>query len=162
MNYANDTSQAALERSSQDAYDVIRLTRSKAAVWTVDDVARLIEFKKIYIYSGEPVLRPVECCNCCYCPSVSHIFAIMRLGYRKTEPRPYQQAKKLAKFEHTVPEICLRTDRHTDRHVYRNNPLPCQRRTRPNRGYADEEVMKCRSFITLSVQIVREIRRVST
>jgi len=49
MNYANDTSQAALERSSQDAYDVIRLTRSKAAVWTVDDVARLIEFKKIYI-----------------------------------------------------------------------------------------------------------------
>ena len=50
MNYANDTSQAALERSSQDAYDVIRLTRSKAAVWTVDDVARLIEFlKKLYI-----------------------------------------------------------------------------------------------------------------
>jgi len=50
MNYANDTSQAALERSSQDAYDVIRLTRSKAAVWTVDDVARLIEFKKNYIF----------------------------------------------------------------------------------------------------------------
>ena len=45
MNYAN-------ERSSQDAYDVIRLTRSKAAVWTVDDVARLIEFfsKRILIY----------------------------------------------------------------------------------------------------------------
>ena len=31
----NETSQAALERSSQDAYDIIRLTRSKAAVWTV-------------------------------------------------------------------------------------------------------------------------------
>ena len=44
VNYANEPSQAALERSSQDAYDVIRLTRSKAAVWTVDDVARLIEF----------------------------------------------------------------------------------------------------------------------
>jgi len=45
-------SQAALEPSSQDAYDVIRLTRSKAAVWTVDDVARLIEFffKFLFIY----------------------------------------------------------------------------------------------------------------
>ena len=46
MNCANEHSQAALERSSQDAYDVIRLTRSKAAVRTVDDVAHLIEFKK--------------------------------------------------------------------------------------------------------------------
>jgi len=46
VNYANEPSQAALQRSSQDAYDVIRLTRSKAAVWTVDDVARLIELKK--------------------------------------------------------------------------------------------------------------------
>jgi len=43
VNYGNERSQAALERSSQDAYDVIRLTRSKAAVWTLDDVARLIE-----------------------------------------------------------------------------------------------------------------------
>jgi len=43
VNYANEPSQAALERSSQDAYDIIRLTRSKAAVWTVDDVASLIE-----------------------------------------------------------------------------------------------------------------------
>jgi len=52
VNYANEHSQAALEWSSQDAYDVIRLTRSKAAVWTVDDVARLIEFllKRILIY----------------------------------------------------------------------------------------------------------------
>jgi len=41
---ANEPSQAALERSIQDAYDVIRLTCSKAAVWTVDDVARWIEF----------------------------------------------------------------------------------------------------------------------
>jgi len=50
-NYANEPSQAALERSSQDAYDVIRLTRSKAAVWTVDDVARLIEiFFKYYLF----------------------------------------------------------------------------------------------------------------
>jgi len=39
VNYANEPSQAALERFSQDADDVIRLTRSKAAVWTVDDVA---------------------------------------------------------------------------------------------------------------------------
>ena len=36
VNYANEPSQAALERSSQDAYDVIRLTRSKAAMWTVN------------------------------------------------------------------------------------------------------------------------------
>jgi len=43
VNYANESSRAALGRSSQDAYDVIRLTPSKAAVWTVDDVARLIE-----------------------------------------------------------------------------------------------------------------------
>jgi len=54
VNYANEPSQAALERSSQDADDVIRLTRSKAAVWTVDDVARSTEFKKrilIYLFS---------------------------------------------------------------------------------------------------------------
>ena len=51
MNYANERSQAALERSSQDACDVIRLTRSKAAVWTVDVVARLMEiFLKSIIY----------------------------------------------------------------------------------------------------------------
>ena len=51
VNYANEPSQAALERSSQDACDVIRLTRSKAAVWTVDDVARLIKFlKRILMY----------------------------------------------------------------------------------------------------------------
>jgi len=43
MNYPNEPSQAAIERFSQDAYDVIRLTRSKATVWTVDDVARLIK-----------------------------------------------------------------------------------------------------------------------
>jgi len=50
VNYANEPSQAALERSSQDAYDVIRLTLSKAAVWTVDDVARLIEIKKEFCF----------------------------------------------------------------------------------------------------------------
>jgi len=50
VNYANEPSQAALERSSQDAYDDIRLTPSKAAVWTADDAARLIELKKIFIY----------------------------------------------------------------------------------------------------------------
>ena len=44
--YKNERSQAALERSSQDAYDVIRLTRSKTAVWTVDDLAHLIEIRK--------------------------------------------------------------------------------------------------------------------
>jgi len=48
VDYANEPSQAVLEPSSQDAYDVTRLTRSKAAVWTVDDVARLIEIKKKY------------------------------------------------------------------------------------------------------------------
>ena len=46
VNYANEPRQAALERSSHDAYDVIRLTRSKATVWTVDVVARLIELQK--------------------------------------------------------------------------------------------------------------------
>ena len=55
VNHANEPSQAALERSSHGAYDVIKLTRSKAAVWTVDDVARLVEFFKneflfIYLY----------------------------------------------------------------------------------------------------------------
>jgi len=52
VNYANERSQAALERSSQDAYSVIRLTLSKAAVWTVDDVARLIEVleKNSYLF----------------------------------------------------------------------------------------------------------------
>jgi len=43
VNYANEPSQAALVWSSQDAYDIIRLKRSKAAVWTVDVVACLIE-----------------------------------------------------------------------------------------------------------------------
>ena len=38
------------ENVSQDAYDVIRLTRSKAAVWTVDNVARSIDFSKKNIY----------------------------------------------------------------------------------------------------------------
>jgi len=39
------------ENVSQDAYDVIRLTRSKAAVWTVDNVARSIDFsKKNYLF----------------------------------------------------------------------------------------------------------------
>jgi len=49
VDYANERSQAALERSNQDAYDVIRLTRSKAAVWTVDDVARFIEIFKEFL-----------------------------------------------------------------------------------------------------------------
>jgi len=44
VKYVNEPSQAALERFSQDAYIAIRLTRSKAAVWTVDDVARSIIF----------------------------------------------------------------------------------------------------------------------
>ena len=60
MNYANEPSQAALERSSQDAYDVIRLTRSKAALWTVDDVGPFDRFKKkefLFIYL---VLSSVE------------------------------------------------------------------------------------------------------
>jgi len=50
-----------LERSSQDAYDVIRLTCSKAAMWTVDDVARLIEIKKkkFYSYSVLPTVASV-------------------------------------------------------------------------------------------------------
>jgi len=50
VNCANEPSQAALERSSHDAYDVIRLTRSKADVWTVDDVARLIDFFRKHSY----------------------------------------------------------------------------------------------------------------
>jgi len=43
VNYANEPSQAAPELANQDVYDAIRLTRSKAAMRTVDDVARLIE-----------------------------------------------------------------------------------------------------------------------
>jgi len=46
VNYANEPSQAALERASQHAYDVNRLTRSKAALWTVDDVGPFDRFKK--------------------------------------------------------------------------------------------------------------------
>jgi len=52
-NYTNDSSQTALEQSSQDACDVNRLTRSKAAVWTVDDLAHLIEIslrELLFIY----------------------------------------------------------------------------------------------------------------
>jgi len=43
VNYANEPRQAALERSNQDTYDVIRLTCSKVAVWTVDVVACFIK-----------------------------------------------------------------------------------------------------------------------
>jgi len=49
-----EPSQAALERSSQHAFDVISLTRSKAAVRTVDVVERLIDLKNnsyLFIYS---------------------------------------------------------------------------------------------------------------
>jgi len=59
VNYANKPRQAALERSSQDANDVIRLTCSKAAVLTVDDVARLIEFEKKRIFFTFLFLRSV-------------------------------------------------------------------------------------------------------
>jgi len=56
VNYANERSQAALERSSQDVYGVIRLTHSQAAVWTVDDVARFYRNlkKRILIYFYPP------------------------------------------------------------------------------------------------------------
>ena len=48
VKYANEPGQAALERSSQDDDEVIRLTHIKAAVWTVDE--RLIEvFKKEFL-----------------------------------------------------------------------------------------------------------------
>jgi len=51
VNYANEPDQVALEWSSQDADDVIALTRSKAAVWPVDDVSRLIElFSKEFLF----------------------------------------------------------------------------------------------------------------
>jgi len=51
VNYANEPDQVALEWSSQDADDVIALTRSKADVWTADDVARLIElFSKEFLF----------------------------------------------------------------------------------------------------------------
>jgi len=48
--YANERSQAALERSSQDADDVIRLTRAARAVWTADDVAHAIEILKKFLF----------------------------------------------------------------------------------------------------------------
>jgi len=51
VNNANEPSQAALERSSQDAYDVIWLTRSKAAVWDSRRCGAFDRFKKrILIY----------------------------------------------------------------------------------------------------------------
>ena len=57
VNYANERSQAALERSSQNAYDVTRLTCSKVAVWTVDSLVCFIKILKkellciIYLFS---------------------------------------------------------------------------------------------------------------
>jgi len=60
VNYANEPSQAAPELANQDVYDAIRLTRSKAAMRTVDDVASLIEIKKnILIYLFIFLLRSV-------------------------------------------------------------------------------------------------------
>ena len=50
VNCANEPSQAVLERSSQDAHGVIRLMRSKATVWTLGDVARLIDFLHSYLF----------------------------------------------------------------------------------------------------------------
>jgi len=59
VNYANEPGQAALERSSQDADDVVRLTRSKAAVWTVDDAARFIDIKNnSYLFIHYPRYYP--------------------------------------------------------------------------------------------------------
>ena len=55
MNYANEPT--AKRRFSGP---VIMLTRSKAAVWTVDDVARLIDFLNrilIYFTIGSMILR---------------------------------------------------------------------------------------------------------
>jgi len=57
MNYANEPSQAALERSSQDVYGVISLTPNKAAVRTV---TLLIELKKIFVYFLTPVAYDSE------------------------------------------------------------------------------------------------------
>jgi len=61
VNYANERSQAALERSSQDACDVIRLIRSKTAVWTVDDMVNLIEISKknLYLFNFYPWLHMI-------------------------------------------------------------------------------------------------------
>jgi len=50
VNYANEHSQAVHEWSSREAYDVIRLMCSKVAVWTVNNVARLIKFLKKISY----------------------------------------------------------------------------------------------------------------
>ena len=64
VNYANQPSQAALERSSQDACDVIRLTRSKAAVWTVTLFSYLLyEYSKNFVQSVvQPVVQPAAKC----------------------------------------------------------------------------------------------------
>jgi len=58
VNYANETSQAAIQQSSQDAYDVTRLTHTKAAMWTVDDMPHLINFLNV-IYL---LFRPHHMC----------------------------------------------------------------------------------------------------
>jgi len=60
VNYANEPSQAALERASQDAYDVITLTHSKAAARTVDDALIDQIFKKnFYLFIFYPRWRMI-------------------------------------------------------------------------------------------------------
>jgi len=62
VKYANERSQAATERSSQDAYDAIRLTHSKAAVWTTDYVVNWIHFfqkkESIFIFTPGSITIP--------------------------------------------------------------------------------------------------------
>jgi len=41
--YANEPSQTALERTCQDVYDVIASQQGGSVLWTVYDMARLIE-----------------------------------------------------------------------------------------------------------------------
>jgi len=53
VNDVNESSQAALERSSRDAYVVI--THSKAAVWTEDDIHTPRLTALFRDYPGEPV-----------------------------------------------------------------------------------------------------------
>ena len=76
MNYANETSQAAIQQSSQDAYDVTRLTHTKAAMWTVDDMPHLINFLNV-IYL---LFRPHHMCVAYRCGLLQQTCGVSVVG----------------------------------------------------------------------------------
>jgi len=66
VNYTNEPSQAALELSSQDAYDAIRLTRSKARLIEIKNRILIIPakaFARDYVITGVGLS---VCLSVCY------------------------------------------------------------------------------------------------